>query len=158
MRVRAPEGATCKMRPGPPVTTDADDEGTDVRPHDSRVVRGLLVVAGTICVVLGVVGIFVPVLPTTPFLLLAAACYARASERFYRCLLSNRTFGPTIREWRLHRSIPWRTKIVAIALMTLTISISIALLAHYPRVQVALAITGVILAAWLYRIPSRDRR
>lgn len=140
------------------MTTEADDECADVRPHDSRVVRALLVVAGTICVALGVVGIFVPVLPTTPFLLLAAACYARASERFYRWLLSNRTFGPMIREWRLHRSIPWRTKIVAIALMTLTIGISITLLARYPLAQVALAITGVIVAAWLYRVPSRDRR
>lgn len=135
-----------------------DTDGADVRPHDSRVVRALLLAAGTLCVALGVIGIFVPVLPTTPFLLLAAACYARASERFYLWLVRNPTFGPTIREWRRHRSIPYRTKVVAIALMTGTIAVSIALLARYPLAQAALAVIGVVVGAWLYRIPSRDRR
>ncbi len=139
------------------MTAPADD-GADVRPHDSRVVRWLLLAAGTLCVALGVIGIFVPVLPTTPFLLLAAACYARASERFYLWLVRNRTFGPTIREWRRHRSIPYRTKVVAIALMTGTIAVSIVLLARYPLVQLALAAIGVVVGAWLYRIPSRDHR
>ncbi|MBK9116091.1 MAG: YbaN family protein [Betaproteobacteria bacterium] len=136
----------------------ADDDGADVRPHDSPVVRAVLLAAGTLCVALGVIGIFVPVLPTTPFLLLAAACYARASERFYLWLLRNSTFGPTIREWRRHRSIPYRTKVVALALMTTTIAISISLLARYPLAQVALAIVGIVVGAWLYRIPSRDHR
>ena len=135
-----------------------DTDGADVRPHDSRVVRALLLAAGTLCVALGVIGIFVPVLPTTPFLLLAAACYARASERFYLWLVRNPTFGPTIREWRRHRSIPYRTKVVAIALMTGTIAVSIALLERYPLAQAALAVIGVVVGAWLYRIPSRDRR
>ena len=135
-----------------------DTDGADVRPHDSRVVRALLLAAGTLCVALGVIGIFVPVLLTTPFLLLAAACYARASERFYLWLVRNPTFGPTIREWRRHRSIPYRTKVVAIALMTGTIAVSIALLARYPLAQAALAVIGVVVGAWLYRIPSRDRR
>ena len=138
--------------------TEAEDDGADVRPHDSRLVRGLLLAAGTLCVALGVVGIFVPVLPTTPFLLLAAACYARASERFYLWLVRNPTFGPTIREWRRHRSIPYRTKVVAIALMTGTIAVSIVLLARYPVAQAALAVIGIVVGAWLYRIPSRDRR
>ena len=140
------------------MTAGDDLDGADVRPHDSRVVRALLIAAGTLCVALGVIGIFLPVLPTTPFLLLAAACYARASERFYLWLVRNRTFGPTIREWRRHRSIPYRTKVVAIALMTATIAVSIALLARYPLAQAALAAIGVAVGAWLYRIPSRDRR
>jgi hypothetical protein len=140
------------------VTAGGGDDGADVRPHDSRVVRAMLVTAGTLCVALGVIGIFVPGLPTTPFLLLAAACYARASERFYLWLLRNPALGPTIRDWRRHRSIPYRTKIVAIALMTTTIGVSIALLARYPLAQVVLAVIGVIVGAWLYRIPSRDHR
>lgn len=140
------------------MTGQGDDDGADVRPHDSRAVRLVLVVVGTLCVALGVLGIFLPVLPTTPFLLLAAACYARASERFYRWLLANPTLGPTIREWRRHRSIPYRTKVVAIALMSVTIAISVVLLAPYPHVQIALAAVGVGVATWLYRIPSRDRR
>lgn len=134
-----------------------DDRG-DVRPHDSRAVRILLVCLGSLALALGVLGIFLPVLPTTPFLLLAAACYARASERFYRWLLRNPTFGPTIREWRHHRSIPRRTKRVAIALMAVSITASIVLLSRYPLVQVVLAAIGIGVGTWLYRIPSRDER
>ncbi len=135
-----------------------DDDIVDLRPHDSRAVRILLVVVGTICVALGVLGIVLPVLPTTPFLLLAAACYARASERFYVWLLRNPAFGPTIREWRRHRSIPRRTKWVAISLMTISIAVSIMLLARYPLAQFLLAAVGIGVGAWLARIPSRDRR
>jgi len=137
---------------------DGEDDGADVRPHDSRAVRVLLLVVGSVSVALGVLGIFLPVLPTTPFLLLAAACFARASERFYLWLLRNPAFGPTIREWRRHRSIPYRTKVVALALMTITIGLSIVLLARYPLVQLALAAVGVGVGAWLYRIPSRNHR
>jgi uncharacterized membrane protein YbaN (DUF454 family) len=102
-------------------------------------------------------GAFLPVLPTTPFVLLAAACYARASARFYNALLSNRLFGPTIREWRRHRSIPYRTKWTAIALMAITLTASIALGVEDGRMQFGLVAFGVLLAAWMARIPSRDR-
>jgi uncharacterized membrane protein YbaN (DUF454 family) len=125
--------------------------------HPSRTVRVALVVAGTGFVGLGVLGAFLPVLPTTPFVLLAAACYARASARFYNALLSNRLFGPTIREWRRHRSIPYRTKWTAIALMAITLTASIALGVEDGRMQFGLVAFGVLLAAWMARIPSRDR-
>lgn len=133
------------------------DYSADLRPHASPVMRGVLVVAGTACVGLGVLGLFLPILPTTPFLLLAAACYARASERFYGWLLDNRTFGPTIREWRRYRSIPYRTKWTAIVLMSLTLASSIVLFVRNPYLQASLAVFGAGLAVWLYRIPSRDR-
>jgi hypothetical protein len=128
---------------------------TDV--HPSRTVRVALVVAGTGFVGLGVLGAFLPVLPTTPFMLLAAACYARASTRFYNGLLNNRLFGPTVREWRRHRSIPYRTKWTAIALMAITLTASIVFAVEDDRMQLALAAFGVMLAAWMARIPSRDR-
>ncbi|HSD44280.1 MAG TPA: YbaN family protein [Burkholderiales bacterium] len=128
---------------------------TDV--HPSRAVRVALVVAGTGFVGLGVLGAFLPVLPTTPFLLLAAACYARASTRFYNWLLNNRLFGPTIREWRQYRSIPYRTKWTAIALMAVTLTASIVFAVEDGRMQIALAVFGVLLAMWMARIPSRDR-
>ena len=81
------------------------DFSHEISVHPSRAVRVALVVAGTGFVGLGILGAFLPVLPTTPFMLLAAACYARASTRFYNGLLNNRAFGPTIREWRRYRSI-----------------------------------------------------
>jgi len=128
---------------------------TDV--HPSRAVRAGLVVAGVVFVGLGILGVFLPVLPTTPFMLLAAACFARASTRFYNGLLNNRTFGPTIREWRRYRSIPYRTKWTAIALMSVTLAASIAFGVDDRRLQIALAAFGVLLAIWMARIPSRDR-
>lgn len=133
------------------------DYSAEVRKHGSMTVRLLLVAAGTCFVVLGVLGAFLPVLPTTPFLLLAAACYARASTRFYNFLLNSRAFGPTIREWQRHRSIAWRTKIFSITLMALTLSASIVFFVEDPRYRAALAVFGVLLALYLYRLPSRDR-
>lgn len=134
-----------------------DEALADLNLHDSRAVRLLLWVAGSLCVALGVAGLFLPVLPTTPFMLLAAACYARASERFYRWLVTHRVFGPTVREWRRHRSIPWRTKLWAIFLMSATLATSIVFFARPAWLQLALALVGAGLAVWLYRIPSRDR-
>lgn len=127
-----------------------------VHEHASPVVRWLLLVAGTVCVALGLIGLFLPVLPTTPFMLLAAACYARASKRFYYWLLSNRTFGPMIYEWRKHRSIPYRTKIGAIALMLATLTISVVFFVEPPWLKGVLAAMGIALAIWMYRLPSRD--
>lgn len=119
--------------------------------------RAIFLAVGSLCVLLGVIGLFLPLLPTTPFLLLAAACYARGSRRFYDWLLANRTFGPLIYEWRKHRSIPYRTKISAIVLMSFTLGISITFFVPIMWVKVLLSAMGVGLAIWMYRMPSRDR-
>jgi uncharacterized membrane protein YbaN (DUF454 family) len=128
-----------------------------VRKHRSPSIRLALVLAGSVFVLVGLAGIFLPVLPTTPFLLLAAACYARASRRFYNALLNNRLFGPAIIEWQQHRAIDYRTKLTAIALMSLTLAVSIVFFVKDARLQSVLALLGLLLAAWLYRVPSRDR-
>ena len=65
----------------------------------------------------GTAGVFLPLLPTTPFVLLAAACFARSSEKWHRWLLANGTFGPMIRDWESKRCVSWRVKAVAIASM-----------------------------------------
>jgi uncharacterized membrane protein YbaN (DUF454 family) len=83
--------------------------------------KTLLLVCGTLCVALATLGIFLPVLPTTPFLLLAAACYAKSSERFYNWLLTNRWFGRYIQNYRQGRGIPLRHKVITIVLLWLTI-------------------------------------
>jgi uncharacterized membrane protein YbaN (DUF454 family) len=127
-----------------------------VRKHPSPPVRAALVVAGSGFVLVGLAGVFLPVLPTTPFLLVAAACYARASRRFYNALLNSRLFGPAILEWQQHRAIARRTKLTAIALMSLTLGASIVFWIEETWLRGALALFGLALAAWLYRIPSRD--
>ena len=84
-------------------------------------IRALLLVGGTVCVALGILGIFLPVLPTTPFLLLAAACYARCSERAYHWLMTNRWCGEYIRNYREGNGVLLRHKLLAISLLWLMI-------------------------------------
>jgi len=127
-----------------------------VRPHGSRAVRIALLTAGTSSLALGVIGIFVPLLPTTPFVLLAAGCYARASTRLHGWLLRSRAFGPMIREWQRYRSIRYRTKLVAIATMAASLGVSTVFFVEPAWHKAALAVLGVGLAVLMYRIPSRD--
>jgi uncharacterized membrane protein YbaN (DUF454 family) len=119
-------------------------------------VRLLFAALGSLFVLLGVLGIFLPVLPTTPFLLLAAACYARASRRIYRWLLQHRRFGPLIREWREHRSMPYRAKRTALLLIALSFGVSTVFFVPGWPAKLVMAVGGLLLAAWIARIPSRD--
>ena len=80
----------------------------------------LLVVLGCISCVLGIVGIFVPLLPTTPFLLLSAALWVRSSPRLYGWLLAHPCFGEYVRNFRENRAIPLQAKIVSVSLIWLT--------------------------------------
>ena len=101
------------------------EKGTNIANRTSdRLVRWGLISAGTFFVVLGFLGILIPLLPTTPFLLLAAACYARGSRRFYDWLLNNRLFGKYIKDYIAGRGIPFRTKVLSISLLWLTIGYS----------------------------------
>ena len=124
--------------------------------HDSRrarVIRGLFVVAGTICVALGALGIVLPVLPTTPFLLLAAACYIRGSERMHHWLLNNRWFGSYIKNYHEGRGISAKGKIFSITSLWVAICISIFLIQILPM-QVALIIIASAVTTHLLRIPT----
>jgi uncharacterized membrane protein YbaN (DUF454 family) len=98
------------------------DEST--RTSRNRFVRYLLQGIGWLSVVLGVVGIFLPVLPTTPFLLLAAACFARSSPRFYHWLVDHPRLGPWIRGYLNGNGIPPKAKVYAIGLMWISIGFS----------------------------------
>jgi hypothetical protein len=88
--------------------------------------KRLLIGAGTLSTGLGIIGIFVPILPTTPFLLLAAACYMRSSERFYQWLINNRIFGVYVRNYIEGRGMPARIKVLTILLLWLSIALTIA--------------------------------
>ena len=89
-----------------------------------KLVRTLWFVAGTACVVLGAIGIVLPILPTTPFLLAAAACYYKSSPRMHRWLLNNKWFGEYIRNYTEGKGLTKKTKITALALLWATIGIS----------------------------------
>ncbi len=90
----------------------------------TRIQRFAWISAGTLGVALGVVGLFLPLLPTTPFLLLAAACYSRSSQRFYDGLLANRWCGPYLRHYREGRGITRYHKTLILILLWTTIGFS----------------------------------
>lgn len=87
----------------------------------SKTKKLLLKITGLIFVGLAILGVVLPILPTTPFLLVAAACFAKSSPRLEKKLLANKTFGPLIHEWQQHRSIPRKAK--RIALLTIILSV-----------------------------------
>lgn len=133
------------------------DYGDEVVAHSSAVARAALIILGCLFVALGVIGMFLPVMPTTVFLIAAAACFARASTRFYNLLLNSPGFGPVILEWRRHRSMPRRAKAYAMAVTALAFSVSILFFLEDPRVQAVMAVLGLAILLMLYRIPSRER-
>lgn len=118
--------------------------------------RWLLWLVGAVSLVLGLIGIVLPGLPTTPFVLLAAACFARASPRLHQWMRHNRWIGPSLRDWERHRSMSRRIKTVAVASIVLMVSLSVWTFQGKPVIQVALVVTaalGVWVVAW--RIPTR---
>lgn len=127
-----------------------------VRIHDSRLMRGVYLTVGVIALVLAVLGIFLPVLPTTPFLILAAACFARSSEKFYHHLLSSRIAGPILREWFEHRSISWKVKRWVYFLIILSFSGSVYMVQPV-WLKVMLVILCLILLFFIWRVPVRAR-
>ena len=82
----------------------------------------LLVILGSISLALGVIGIFLPLLPTTPFLLLSAALYVRSSEKLYQWLIHQKYLGDYIRNFREHKAIPLRAKIFSISMVWITLT------------------------------------
>ncbi len=81
----------------------------------------LLISIGTLSVILGLIGIFLPIMPTTPFLLFAAWCYAKSSEKFYNRLMENKVLGGYIKNYRDKKSMPLRVKIVTILFLWISI-------------------------------------
>lgn len=106
-------------------------------------IKLLLIIAGTIFVGLGVIGIFLPVIPATPFLLLAAACYARSSRRFYCWLLNNRWFGVYIKNYRQKKGMSLKMKIITVALLWLTILISVIFAVQSLALRIVLIIIAI---------------
>ena len=99
-------------------------------PHQMKkskflLIRFLWITLGSIFVAIGTIGIFVPGLPTTVFMLLAAACYVRSSERLYNWLIRNKTFGKYIKDYREGKGMPMRAKIFAQSMMTIFVFLAV---------------------------------
>ena len=109
-------------------------------PIPDRLKRRLFVIAGTIALGIGVVGIIVPVLPTTPFLLLAAICYMRGSQRLYNALLCNRFIGNYVRNYLEGRGMSLKMKIWTISLLWVAIVCTATLATASLTIRIILAV------------------
>jgi uncharacterized membrane protein YbaN (DUF454 family) len=116
--------------------------------------RWLLLLLGLLYTAAGLAGVFLPLLPTTPFLLLAAACFARSSQRCHRWLLEHPLFGTTLRQWQQERALPRRSKYVAVTLLTLSLGSSIFFFVQPFYLKVLLFMLGLFLAIFLLRLPD----
>ncbi len=116
--------------------------------------KWFLVGVGVVSVSLATLGIFLPLLPTTPFLLLAAACFVRSSDRLYRWLMGHRVYGPIIKGYREHRALPASSKVTILVFTWAAILTSILVLAHPARFVLLAPAIG---ATWMMiRIPTLD--
>jgi uncharacterized membrane protein YbaN (DUF454 family) len=107
---------------------------------------------------LGVLGILLPLLPTTPFLLLAAACYGSSSRRFYRWLLNNRWFGNYLRDYREKKGVPLKVKLFAISLLWVTIIFAALLVVEALFVRVGLILIACLVTVHILRIRTLESK
>lgn len=132
----------------------ADFSG-DVRLATSRGARFALLAAGHTCVALGVIGAFLPIMPTTVFLIVAAGCYARGSTRFYNLLMNHRVAGPVLRDWRLHRAMSVRTKAIALTMIVVAFGLSLVFAMTETWVRAVHLLTALFLIGFILRIRTR---
>ncbi len=120
----------------------------------SRITRFLWTVAGTFFLVLGIIGIVLPLLPTTPFLLLAAACYLRGSERMHNLLINHKWFGEYIKNYQKGRGIPLGVKITSIAFLWITISISAFFFITWSWLRIILFVIALMVSLHILSIKT----
>jgi uncharacterized protein len=133
-----------------------DGEPRGLRVHVAArgpALKPLWVAAGTIFLGIGIVGIFLPLLPTTPFLLLASACYLRGSKRMHDWLLSHGRLGAYIRAYEEGRGIPRRAKLLALTMMWASIAYAVYRF-PVPWLQVALLLVATGVTFYLLRLPT----
>ena len=110
------------------------------------------------CLGLGLLGVLVPGLPTTPFMILAAACFARSSERLYNWILNNPTFGPMVRRFRAGKGIPLRIKVIAVSSITVFVSFAVfyAIPTSLVLIRVITGLAGIV-GIWYILRHTTDR-
>jgi uncharacterized membrane protein YbaN (DUF454 family) len=116
--------------------------------------RPFLIMLGFLSVGLGAVGIFLPILPTTPFLLLAAACFIRSSDSLYQRLISNRWFGKYLKNYREGKGVPIATKVIGISALWITIGISAMFATDLLAIRIVLLLVAVGVTVHLALLPT----
>ncbi|WP_446786518.1 YbaN family protein [Macellibacteroides fermentans] len=119
----------------------------------SAIKKYILIILGSFSLILGIVGIFLPILPTTPFLLLSSYCYVRSSARLYHWLIHHKVLGPYLYNYKTHKAILKRTKIGAIIVLWSSLILSIFLVKNW-HVTVLLLLVGVCVSVHLNSLKS----
>ncbi len=109
---------------------------------------------GWFSLIAGILGIFLPLLPTTPFVLLAAWCFSRSSTRFHSWLTQHRFFAPIIKDWQSGNGIPKKTRNRAIILMWISMGLSMLIIAR-PWAIATLFVIGIVMSLVLFRMPVK---
>ena len=132
-----------------------DKKKDQIKTIDNRFLRGIFIILGSFFLGLGIIGIIVPLLPTTPFLLLAAGCYARSSKKIYNWLLNNKLFGPYITNYLEGKGIPFKIKIYAILIIWITILFSVFFIVKILFVNIILIIIAILVSIYLISIKTK---
>lgn len=119
----------------------------------NKVLKLIMIISGSLLVALGIIGIFLPVLPTTPFLLLAAALFARSSDKFYNLITNNRWIGKYIKDYNEGKGISLKIKISAITILWISIIISTIIL-KFLILKLSLIFIGVLATAYIISIKT----
>jgi len=123
----------------------------------AQIKRHLLMGLGWLCITLAAIGAVLPLLPTTPFLILALACFSKSSPRFHAMLLRNKWLGPTLAQWEAKHTIQRKVKHKAIALIIATFSISIWVLSGRIELQLMLVCLCLIVLALVWRLTEAEK-
>lgn len=119
--------------------------------------RALYLAGGGLSLILAVLGVFLPVLPTTPFLILAAFCFSRSSHRLHQWLLNQRLFGPMIRDWETHGVIRRRAKWLSTLMMLALISYPLVFMPIAPLAKLLMATSVLAVLAFIWTRPSEPK-
>ena len=118
--------------------------------------KGVYFIVGVLSLGAGIIGVFLPVLPTTPFILLSAWCFFRSSTRFYEWVISNKRFGPTIQNYQEGRGITQPTKVRAIVMMWLAITVSVYFFITNIYIITLMYAIAVAVTVYIYRLPTLE--
>jgi len=134
--------------------TKEDESVHKAKESNYLIVKALWIVLGSFFVALASVGVALPGIPTTPFLILAAACYIRSSQKLYDRLIGNKTFGPYLKDYREGKGIPKKAKILAVSMIVLFVGSSVIFGIESLNLKIvvgALGLTGLLYV--IFKVP-----
>ncbi len=140
------------------MNTEANKENeAKERKFRNKIIDALIFIGGMISLIIGIIGIVLPIVPTTPLLLLAAYCFAKSSNKFYNWLMNNRILGTIIKNYKEGKGMPIKTKIFTLATLWITIMITIFFFVKILWVQIILWIIVIAVSTHIILIRPKNR-